>query len=228
MSKNYDFFLRIGVDGERDVGKSWLIEKFAGNDFENGEYEENLHVYVTTTYIHLDNCTVKVEFLETGWNMRPNINYYSYIDGAMLVYDISDGLKKIEELSREYTNTDSNYVTDKIPIMIIANKWDENEHKNEDDLLKEIKNSVGEEFLCNITSTEEKISKISSSFEEILKKCKSRLLDFREVNDLHILTSPSNQFNLMMKRATQLYGIPKKVIDDRRKQLEILNEEMDG
>ncbi|CAG8813353.1 68_t:CDS:2, partial [Racocetra persica] len=135
-----------GVDGERWAGKSWLITKFAENDFYLGAYEENLQVYVITTYIHLDNCTIKVEFLETGWNMRPNKNYYSYIDGAMLVYDISrtDGLKIIEELLHEYTNTDSNYVTNKIPIMIIANKWgerDKNKYKDEDELLKEIKNS---------------------------------------------------------------------------------------
>ncbi|CAG8667154.1 2216_t:CDS:2 [Cetraspora pellucida] len=113
MNKNYDLFLRIGVDGEPNVGKSRLIEKFAENDFKNGVYEENLHVYVTNTHINLENCTIKVEFLETA-----------------------DGLRKIEELSREYTNIDSNYVTNRIPIMIIANKWDEwdkNKQKNRND-----------------------------------------------------------------------------------------------
>ncbi|CAG8740186.1 1350_t:CDS:1, partial [Racocetra fulgida] len=64
-----------------------------------------------------------------------------YIDGAILVYDVSqtDGLEKIVELSREYINTDSNYVANVNPIMIIANKWDkwdENKQKNRDDLLK--------------------------------------------------------------------------------------------
>ncbi|CAG8572494.1 18494_t:CDS:2, partial [Gigaspora rosea] len=54
----------IGVDGERCVGKSSLISKFAETDFKNGKYEETLQVYVTTTHVHLDNYTIKVEFLE--------------------------------------------------------------------------------------------------------------------------------------------------------------------
>ncbi|RIB23138.1 P-loop containing nucleoside triphosphate hydrolase protein [Gigaspora rosea] len=216
MSKNYDFFLRIGVDGERCVGKSSLISKFAETDFKNGKYEETLQVYVTTTHVHLDNYTIKVEFLEAGWNLKPNKNYYSYIDGAILVYDVSktNGLEKIKELSREYTNTDSDYVTNKIPIMIIANKWDEYRQKRV-------------EFLYNVTSKEEKTS---ASIEEILKKCISRLLDFKEISDLNELTSPNNQLKLMMEHAIKLYlyGIPKKIIYSRRKQLEVPNEEMDG
>ncbi|CAG8512308.1 1765_t:CDS:2, partial [Gigaspora rosea] len=76
-----------GVDGKDCVGKSSLVSKFAKDDFDNGVYKDTLHVYVTTTYIHLNNYTIKVEFLETGWNLRPNKNY---IDGAILVYDIND------------------------------------------------------------------------------------------------------------------------------------------
>ncbi|CAG8808195.1 7470_t:CDS:1, partial [Racocetra fulgida] len=51
-----------------DVGKSYLVSKFANDDFEKGEYKDTLHVYATTTLIPLNNCTVKVEFLETGIN----------------------------------------------------------------------------------------------------------------------------------------------------------------
>ncbi|RIB22021.1 hypothetical protein C2G38_2297121 [Gigaspora rosea] len=167
------------------------------------------------------------DFFLRRWNLRPNKNYYNYIDGAILVYDIShpNGLEKIKELSREYVNTDSNYVINNIPIMIIANRWDENKQKSRDDLLNEVNNFVGEEFLCDVTSIEEKTS---TSLEAIIKKCISRLLDFREINDLNELASASSQFKPMMRHATQLnfYGIiPKKVIDDRRK--EILNEEID-
>ncbi|CAG8818586.1 4749_t:CDS:2, partial [Gigaspora rosea] len=98
-----------------------------------------------------------------------------YIDGAILVYDVSetDGLEKIKELSREYTNADNDYVTNKIPIMIIANNRDECKQKSRDDLLKEIKNFHGVGFLYD----EEEIS--SASIEEILKKCIPRLLDFK-------------------------------------------------
>ncbi|CAG8846132.1 4856_t:CDS:1, partial [Gigaspora margarita] len=53
-----------GVDGEKNVGKSCLISKFAKDDFKNGVYKETLRAYVTTTYIQLDNYTIKVEFLE--------------------------------------------------------------------------------------------------------------------------------------------------------------------
>ncbi|CAG8804727.1 33854_t:CDS:2, partial [Racocetra persica] len=139
-----------GVDGKRDVGKSSLVSKFAEYDFKKGEYKDTLHVYVTTTLIPLNNCTIKVEFLETGWNLRPNKNY---IDGAILVYDTSesDGLNEMKEISHEY-------ISSKIPIMIIANKCDINKHENRDDLLKEVKNYFGEECLFDKTSIKEKTS----------------------------------------------------------------------
>ncbi|KAF0552790.1 rab11 protein [Gigaspora margarita] len=215
MTKDYDFFLRIGVDGEHWISKTSLINEFAENDFKNGIYEENLQVYVTTTLIQLDNYIIKVEFLITGWHLRPNKNYYSYIDGAILIYD---GLEKMKELICEYTNTDNDYLTNKIPIMIITNKSD-------NDLLKEIKTFVGEEFLYNVTSAYGK-----TSIEKILKKCMSKLLDFKEINDLNELTSTNNKLKPMMKHAVQLYlyGIPKKIIDNRRKQPEMLKEEIDG
>ncbi|CAG8810374.1 8589_t:CDS:2, partial [Racocetra persica] len=57
-----------GVDGEKRVGKSQLINKFANDDFNNGVYKETLRAYATTTHIQLDNYTIKVEFLETGIN----------------------------------------------------------------------------------------------------------------------------------------------------------------
>ncbi|RIB02384.1 hypothetical protein C2G38_885716 [Gigaspora rosea] len=68
MKEDYDFFLRIGVDGERGVGKSGLIYKFAHDDFINGVYKNTLHTYITTTHIQLDGYIIKVEFLETGIN----------------------------------------------------------------------------------------------------------------------------------------------------------------
>ncbi|CAG8803222.1 12364_t:CDS:2, partial [Cetraspora pellucida] len=43
MDNNYDFFLRIGVDGKREVGKSGLIRKFAQKDFIDERYDETLH-----------------------------------------------------------------------------------------------------------------------------------------------------------------------------------------
>ncbi|CAG8666556.1 2975_t:CDS:2, partial [Cetraspora pellucida] len=94
----------------------------------------------------------------------------------------------MKELSREY-------ISSKIPIMIIANKCDKNKHENRDDLLKEVKNYFGEEYLFDKTSIKEKTSdKLNKILEE--------------------LTSPSNQFKFMMEYATRLYSfeIPKKVI----------------
>ncbi|CAG8559745.1 13872_t:CDS:2, partial [Cetraspora pellucida] len=222
MDENYDFFLRIGVDGEARVGKSRLISKFAENDFENGVYKNTLHAYVTTSYIQLDDYTIKVEFLETGWSLRPNKNY---VDGAILVYDISqfDALKEIKELSSEYNSN-------KIPIMIIANKCDNNKHKNSVDFLKDIKdyfgeelNILGEEFLFDKTSIKDKTS---ASLDKILKECASRLLDFKETKELNELTSPSNQFKSIMKHTTQLYlyEVPKKVIGGRQQIEEILHD----
>ncbi|KAF0520799.1 Ras-related protein ORAB-1 [Gigaspora margarita] len=167
MNENYDFFLRIGVDGKEEVGKSSLVSKFAEDDFNNGVYKDTLHVYVTTTYIHLNNYTIKVEFLETGWNLRPNKNYYSYIDGAILVYDIndSDGLNGINELLFDY----SKYVTYKFPMMIIANKCNGNANEIRADLLQKIKTSVGKEVLFDIASINEETSDILNKINKILE-----------------------------------------------------------
>ncbi|KAF0525240.1 ras-related protein RABD1-like [Gigaspora margarita] len=217
------YLFSVGVDGERDVGKSCLIKKFASDDFKNGVYKNAFHAYVITTHIQLDDYDIKIEFLETGWNLRPNENYYKYVDGAILVYDISqsDGLREIKELSREYSRNE-------IPIMIVANKCDKNEHKNRDDLLKEVKNYfgeelniLGEEFLFDKTSEKEKTN---ASLNKILKKCIFRLLDFKGINDLNKLTSPNNHFKSVMNHATQLYlyEVSKKVIGGRQQIEEIL------
>ncbi|CAG8442626.1 23950_t:CDS:2, partial [Gigaspora rosea] len=140
--KNYDFFLRIGVDGKRGVGKSCFIAKYAKDDIKNSEYNNALHAYVTTTHIRLNNHAIKVEFLETGWNLRPNQK--------------SNGLHGIKELAYEYSKN-------KIPMMIIANKCDKNNNKNRDTLLNEVKkyfgkelNILGEKFLFEKTSADEK------------------------------------------------------------------------
>ncbi|CAG8651100.1 5174_t:CDS:2, partial [Dentiscutata heterogama] len=126
----------IGVDGEKGVGKSCLINKFANDDFENGIYKETLRAYITTTHIQLDNYTIKVEFLEIG-DLRPN---KIYIDGAVLVYDISqpDSKTKIKELLLDEC---SSYFKEK--------------------------NYFGEEFLFNETSIEEKTS---ASLNKILEE----------------------------------------------------------
>ncbi|CAG8809876.1 16215_t:CDS:2, partial [Racocetra persica] len=141
------------------------------------------------------------------WDLRPNKNYYSYIDGAVLVYDISqpDSKTKINEL---LLDEDNSYINNKIPIMIIANKCDKYENKNREDLLKE-KQYFGEKFLFNTTSFEEKTS---TSLDKILE----------EINDLNELAPPNNQFKSIMEHATQLYlcEIPK-VIYGRQQQVEL-------
>ncbi|CAG8832378.1 13045_t:CDS:2, partial [Cetraspora pellucida] len=123
-----------------------------------------------------------------------------YIDGAILVYDISEdnGLNGMKELLCEYSSNE-------IPIMIIANKCDKNEHKNRDDLLKEIKyyfgeelNILGKEFLFDKTSDMEKTS---ASLNKILEECINRFSEFREIKGLKELTSPSNQFKSMTQYA---------------------------
>ncbi|CAG8731000.1 14337_t:CDS:2, partial [Cetraspora pellucida] len=217
-----------GVDGEKRAGKSCLIKKFAHDDFHKGEYKETLRAYVTTTHIQLENYTIKVEFLETGWDLRPNKNYYSYIDGAVLVYDISqsDNKTKVKKL---LSDEDNSYINSKFPIMIIANKYDKYENKNNS--LIEEKNYFGDEFLFNTTSYEEKTS---ASLNKILKDCISRLSNFKgkfeksKTNDLSQLIPPSNQFKSMMEHATQLYlcEIPKIIYD--RQQLEVLCDGIKG
>ncbi|RIB25121.1 P-loop containing nucleoside triphosphate hydrolase protein [Gigaspora rosea] len=217
MNENYDFFLRIGVDGKDCVGKSSLVSKFAKDDFDNGVYKDTLHVYVTTTYIHLNNYTIKVEFLETGWNLRPNKNYYSYIDGAILVYDIndSDGLIGINEVLCDY----SKHATYKIPMMIIANKCNGNTNEIRADLLQKIKTSVGKEFLFDVASINEETSDIN----KILEECIHRFSDFREIKNLKELTFPSNQFkSITNEYATRLYSFE---ILNKRKQIEELTSE---
>ncbi|CAG8519870.1 5359_t:CDS:2 [Dentiscutata erythropus] len=130
-------------------------------------------------------------------DLRPNKNY---IDGAILVYDVARYKSKIkikELLLDEY----SSYINNKIPIMIVATEC---KNKIREDLLED-KNFFGEEFLFNAISIKEKTS---INIDKILK----------EIKDLNELTSPSNQFKLMMEHATQLYlcEIPNPINDMQR------------
>ncbi|KAF0516439.1 hypothetical protein F8M41_017103 [Gigaspora margarita] len=156
--KDYDFCLRIGLDGSPS-----LVNDFA-YIFGGKLYNETLHTHVITTNVHLDNYIINIELLKTGWYLRPNINYYSYIDGAILVCDLSrsDILKEIKELSDEYNNEYGNYVADKMPIMIVVDK---NGQKGRNDILKEVKTYVEDVLLFDKTLTKENENTI-----EILKE----------------------------------------------------------
>ncbi|RIB23258.1 hypothetical protein C2G38_2171826 [Gigaspora rosea] len=78
--------------------------------------------------------------------------YYSYINGAIFVCDISstDILNEIKELSDEYRNEHGSYINDKVPIVIIADK---NVQKIRNDILKETKNYVDDELLFDKGNT---------------------------------------------------------------------------
>ncbi|KAF0553035.1 hypothetical protein F8M41_020721 [Gigaspora margarita] len=195
-SKDYDIYLRIGLDGSFR-----LVDDFA-NEFDRRVYNETLHTHVITTNVHLDNYIIKVELLKAGWSLRPNVNYYSYIDGAILVCDLShsDILKEIKELSDEYSNEYGNYVTDKMPIMIVAEKESRN------DILKEAKTYVEDVLLFDETLTKENTIEILKEYIEYMYK----LLNFKDL--------PNKQFELMMKRAIRLYlyEISKSIIDGKQ------------
>ncbi|KAF0516445.1 hypothetical protein F8M41_017109 [Gigaspora margarita] len=92
-------------------------------------------------------------------------------------------------LSDEYNNEYVNYVTDKMPIVIVLDK---NEQKSRNDILKKAKSYV-EDILETL---------IKENTIEILKEIK----DF-----------PNKQFELMMKRAIRLYlyEISKSIIDGK-------------
>ncbi|CAG8546121.1 20275_t:CDS:2, partial [Gigaspora rosea] len=84
-----------GVDGKRNVGKSCLINKFASDDFDNGQYKNAFHAYVTTTHIRLDDYDLKIEFLETV-NNRFKLQYLQFMESFMqFEQDFSPNKKKL-------------------------------------------------------------------------------------------------------------------------------------
>ncbi|KAF0455831.1 hypothetical protein F8M41_001398 [Gigaspora margarita] len=104
-------------------------------------------------------------------------------------------------LSDEYSNEYGNYVTDKMPIVIVVDK---NEQKSRNDILKEAKSYVEDILLFDETL-------IKENSIEILK----------EIKDL-----PNKQFDIMMKRAIRLYlyEISKSIIDGKQID-DVLNED---
>ncbi|KAF0476408.1 hypothetical protein F8M41_024395 [Gigaspora margarita] len=134
--KDYDFYLRIGLDGTPS-----LVDGFA-NKFDGRVYNETLHTHVITTNVHLDNYTIKVELLKTGWNLRPNINYYR---------------------RNEY----GDYLNDKMPIMIVVDK---NKQESQTDILKEAKIYVEDVLLFDKTLTKENTIEILKEYIECMYK----------------------------------------------------------
>ncbi|KAF0449316.1 hypothetical protein F8M41_002505 [Gigaspora margarita] len=193
--KDYNFYLRIGLDGT-----PYLANDFA-RQFGGGVYNETLHAQIITTDVHLDNYTIKVDLLKAGYDLRPNINYYSYIDVAMLVCDISHTniLNEIKELSEEYRNEHGSYVTDKVHIVMIADKTVQ---KSRNDILKEAKNYIEDVLLFDA------LYKLNiDRVKEILKECISKFLDFRGIKDLNEMTFQNDQFEIMMKNAIRMKSL---------------------
>ena len=120
----YDYLYKVVLIGDSGVGKSNLLSRFTRNEF-SLETKSTIGVEFATRSITVDSKTIKAQIWDTAGQERYRAitsAYYRGAVGALLVYDISNGMtfKNVERwLTELRENAASNIV-----IMLVGNKSD--------------------------------------------------------------------------------------------------------
>ena len=122
--KEYHYLFKMVLIGDSAVGKSWLLIRFADDDFTEN-YVTTIGVDFRFRTLKIDDYSVKLQIWDTAGQERYRTitnAYYRGADGIIIVFDlaskesfinINDWLKEVKKSAPEDTI-----------IVAFANKWD--------------------------------------------------------------------------------------------------------
>ena len=89
--KDFNFFLKMILIGDSSVGKSWLLIRFADDDFAEN-YVTTIGVDFRFRTLKLDDYSVKLQIWDTAGQERYRTitnAYYRGADGIIIVFDLT-------------------------------------------------------------------------------------------------------------------------------------------
>ena len=120
-----DFAFKILLLGDSSVGKTCFIKRYTDNTFQDA-YLSTIGFDFKFKFITLDNGkTVKVQLWDTAGQERFRTiakSYYKGAHGIVLIYDVTN--RKTFDNIRKWLNQINNEASNKISIILVANKID--------------------------------------------------------------------------------------------------------
>ena len=120
-----DFAFKILLLGDSSVGKTCFLKRYTDNTFQDA-YLSTIGFDFKFKFITLDNGkTVKVQLWDTAGQERFRTiakSYYKGAHGIVLIYDVTN--RKTFDNIRKWLNQINNEASNKISIILVANKID--------------------------------------------------------------------------------------------------------
>ena len=167
--ENKDVLYKILLLGDSAVGKTCFLMRYTDNTFTE-IHMSTIGLDYKLKNVQLDNGKiVKIQIWDTAGQDRFRSitkNYYKGAHGIILIYDVTN--KKTFENVRTWINQIKEEVSEKVSIILVGNKIDDEEHREVPNVEGEkLANELGLMFFeCSAKSG----INIDSTFNELVKK----------------------------------------------------------
>lgn len=123
MAKNYDHLFKLLIIGDSGVGKSCILQRFAGDEFPTS-YVSTIGVDFKIQALQVDGETVKLQVWDTAGQERFRTitsTYYRGTHGVIIVFDLTSA-ESFLNIKRWLYEIDQN--CDSVSKIIVGNKMD--------------------------------------------------------------------------------------------------------
>lgn len=129
MKNYFDYFVKILLIGDSNVGKTSILLRYDENEFKN-TYMSTIGIDFRIKTISIDNKKVKLQIWDTAGQERfrsITTSYYKLAMGIVLVYDITSE-KSFSNISYWFDNIKKNANVN-VKKILVANKSDLNDER---------------------------------------------------------------------------------------------------
>lgn len=123
MTKDYDYQFKLLIIGDSGVGKSCMLQRFAGESF-SGTYVSTIGVDFKIRTVIIDEERVKLQVWDTAGQERFRTitsTYYRGTHGVIIVYDVTS-VDSFNNVKRWLYEIDQN--CDSVSCVLVGNKDD--------------------------------------------------------------------------------------------------------
>ena len=181
---NYDYFFKYIINGDPEVGKSSIIQRYINNEF-NRNYSSTIGVEFHIPSIELNKKTYKIQIWDAGGKKENQIQAKIICKGAIcafIVYDITN--KNSFNNITSWVENCKNNASEKMLIILIGNKSDLNDKRQVNtEEGQDLADKFGISFFETSCNTGENVNNIfEKSLEEIQKRINENYYDLENNN----------------------------------------------
>lgn len=169
----YDFQFKIILLGDSGVGKTAIITRYCKELFQ--EFDPTIGVNFQQKYIEINNKKIKLAIWDTAGQEKFRTitrQFYRKVDGAILVYDLTDK-NSLDDLERFWIPELNSNVTNDCQMLIVGNKCDLKEDPQFKDKIvpKEEAENVARKYATLFVESSAKSNEgVQQAFEELVTR----------------------------------------------------------